>query len=78
MLLGRLPGDDVSEATSINASGEIAGWGSDGFSNSATVWIGGIATNLGVGQAYAINDQGDVVGLGLGATLWASGTTDGT
>ena len=61
--------NDESNAFSINESGQIAGWSTEGISqDQATVWSHGKVTLLGLlpggkfSEAYGLNDAGQVVG----------------
>jgi probable HAF family extracellular repeat protein len=83
-LLGTLGGTQ-NQAYGINSSDQVVGWASTaGDSMSyATLWSGGIVTNLGslgtYSRAMGINDSGQIVGdsftpFGTHATLWSNGT----
>jgi len=69
--LGTL-GGILSIAKGINNSGQVAGVSTNLSENEihAVVWNGTTPTDLGLGQAYAINDHGQVVG-----TRYTTGTT---
>lgn len=75
--LAPLSGSVNTVASSINNSGQVAGWSS----GHATLWNGSTVTDLGSGTANALNDSGQVVGLtpstintGVNSTIW-NGTT---
>lgn len=78
--LGTLSGSIFSYAEAINNAGQIVGWSN--LTNStgigpqyATEWNGDNIIDLGIGNAYAINDLGQVVGSNNGrATLWSGGS----
>lgn len=92
--LGTLNGVGMSEAKAINNTGQVAGWSDILQSGStwktdgthATVWNGGVATDLGTlggrdSRALAINDAGKVAGWSYTtgawtqhATVWENGT----
>ena len=63
--LGTLPGSSYSYGSSINNSGQIAGWSGNAF-----LYTNGVMTDIGTlpgagasfSRAYGINDLGDVVG----------------
>lgn len=67
--LGAVSGNSNSEAYGINnASNKIVGFSEDDSNNrTATIWdfdgSNSTATNLGAGEAYAINDSGIIVGV---------------
>ena len=73
--LGSLPGDASSQANGINASGQVVGWSRSADRSRAVLWQGNGATDLnslllqGSGwvltSASAINDAGQIVGVGL-------------
>ncbi len=78
--LGSLwPGDFTSYANGVNSHGDVVGHCSTNANDlgHAWVWSGGVLTDLGDAlgggdsQAYAINDQGDIVG-----TARVPGTTN--
>lgn len=82
--LGVLPGMTGSEATDINASGQVVGWSFGGSGAGAFLWEDGILRDLGSlgggwSFAHAINDGGQVVGLSRTADgryhtfLWTDG-----
>jgi len=58
-----LPGGLPSAATGVNVHGEVVGWvTSRSGQTEAAEWISGRLSVLGLGQAYAINSSGTVVG----------------
>jgi probable HAF family extracellular repeat protein len=71
--LGTLPGGSQSFAFDINAAGEVAGMSNVGGGEfHAVIWQRGIIRDLGIGQAYGINNRGQVVGIrGSRPTLWS-------
>jgi len=75
--LGTL-GGDYSEATAINATGQVVGFSrivAGGFDFHAVVWDRGVPRDLGPGRALAINGRGQVTGFSAShAFLW-NGTT---
>jgi probable HAF family extracellular repeat protein len=84
--LGTLPGGNWSEATGINDSGQIVGMGDNARgANRALLWDGSVQ-DLGTlggdeSEAYAIDNNGDVVGSawlsgnsGPHAFMWTNGT----
>ena len=75
--LGTL-GGDYSEATAINATGQVVGSSrivAGGFDFHAVVWDRGVPRDLGPGRALAINGRGQVTGFSAShAFLW-NGTT---
>lgn len=73
--LGAVDGSTESEAYGINASNQIVGLSIIGATRYATSWSydgsNVSVTNLGVGEAYAINDSGTTVGVsGDSAVYW--------
>ena len=76
--LGAVDSSTESEAYGINASNQIVGLSIIGSTRYATAWSydgSNISvTNLGVGEAYAINDSGTIVGVsGDSAVFWSGG-----
>ncbi len=76
--LGTLPGKTASVATAINNAGEIVGQAStNGNASHAFLLSGGPMQDLGAGEAYAINNLGQVVGYssaGSYAFLYSGGS----
>lgn len=73
--LGAVDGSTESEAYGINASNQIVGLSIIGSTRYATLWnydgSNVSVTNLGVGEAYAINDSGTAIGVsGNRAVFW--------
>jgi probable HAF family extracellular repeat protein len=70
---GTLPGGSHSFALDINAAGVVAGMSDAGDGEfHAVIWRRGIIHDLGIGQAYGINNRGQVVGIrGSRPTLWS-------
>jgi probable HAF family extracellular repeat protein len=80
--LGSLPGDTSSQANGINAFGQVVGWSrATAKSVSRAVrWQGNVATDLNsllpqnsgwvLTSASAINDEGQIVGVGLHDGRW--------
>jgi len=69
--LGLLPGSDSSFATGINDQGQVVGYATIFGSNHAFIDTNGVMTDLGAldgseGGAAGINNQGQVVGNGIG------------
>ncbi len=56
---------EMSCATGINDAGQVVGYGSDasGWSSFAFLWDAGNVTVLGPGQAFDVNDVGQVLGV---------------
>lgn len=76
--LGAVDSSIESEAYAINASNQIVGLSMIGSTRYATSWSydgsNVTVTNLGVGEAYAINDGGTIVGAsGDSAVIWSGG-----
>jgi len=74
-VLGVLPGFDTSEGEDINDLGLAVGWSSNQFETRATVWSDGEIYDLNdflpdntawesLIQALAVNNSGDIVGVG--------------
>jgi probable HAF family extracellular repeat protein len=85
--LGTLPGDVSSIGNAINVIGQVAGYSSpdpNGGGNNVQAFVsapgGGALTKIGFGEAFGINDAGDVVGaFGLTpSTVSASIYEDGS
>lgn len=77
--LGAVSGSSESEAYGINASNTMVGLSIIGSNRYATAWnydgSNVTVTNLGLGEAYAINDSGTVIGVsGNNAVRWDSGS----
>lgn len=74
--LGLVPGGVYSEAVAVNDSGQIAGYGdASDHQEHAIFWNtadGNAITDLGVGQAFAINASGQVAGGSPGAFSWTA------
>jgi probable HAF family extracellular repeat protein len=80
--LGSLPGDASSQANGINAVGQVVGWSrsADQSVSRAVLWQGNVTTDLNsllpqdsgwvVTSASGINDEGQIVGLGLHDGRW--------
>jgi probable HAF family extracellular repeat protein len=71
--LGTLPGGARAGASDINASGWVAGWSdaTDGEVH-AVLWKDGAIHDFGLGQAFGINNRGQIVGSSRqGPTLWS-------
>ncbi len=76
-----LPGSNgpINRACAINDSGQIVGWSG----SEACLWQNGTPTDLGAGEAFDINDCGQVVGVHTNsagiteACLWQNGTCTG-
>ncbi len=72
-----------SRATAINDSGQVVGYSYDDVSGNsyAFLWQNGRMQNLGMGAAYGINDNGQVVGDSQDSSgsyyafLWENGVT---
>lgn len=72
--LGGLPGSTRSEAYGINDAGQVVGFSVVNGVDYATEWSNGQIINLGGGIGYAINNAGQVVGIGPGgAAEWSNG-----
>ena len=72
--MGALPGEWSINATSSNASGEVAGYCSTSTGFHALVYNNGEMTDLGSGEAYGINVNGQVVGTANGeGVLFSNG-----
>jgi probable HAF family extracellular repeat protein len=73
--LGSL-GGSFSIATAINSKGEITGWSASPSGAPVFLWKNGVMTDISAGtqgNAFSINDKGQVVGVGSpGATLWST------
>jgi probable HAF family extracellular repeat protein len=78
--LAQLPGNVAAQAQAIS-NGHVVGWSILNSVTHATLWEGGVAEDLGLGVAYAVNSTGQTVGYapeGNGifhATFWDHGTT---
>lgn len=77
--LGAVDGSAESEAYGINFSNQAVGLSVIGSTRFATSWSydgsNVTVTNLGVGEAYAINDSGTIVGVsGDSAVFWNGGS----
>jgi uncharacterized membrane protein len=62
--------------TAVNRKGQIAGYLGDEAADQAFLWTDGQFQLLGQGQAFDVNDAGNVVGVGSpgdGAVLWHDG-----
>lgn len=77
--------DGLQSANDINNFGQIAGMStsSSGGEYHAVIWDGGTVTDLGSGEAYAINDSGVVVGAryikgATGLDAWHATQWNGT
>jgi probable HAF family extracellular repeat protein len=80
--LGSLPGHTASQANSVNAVGQVVGWSrSTAQSMSrAVLWQGNVGTDLNsvlpqnsgwvLTSASGINDEGQIVGVGLHGGRW--------
>ena len=74
--LGTLPGGDYSEATGINASGQVVGFSTTPIGDHAFLYSGGVMMDLGTlpygdsSRATAINDAGQITGW---SSTWQPG-----
>lgn len=78
--LGAINGSTESEAYGINASNQIVGLSIIGSTRYATAWSydgsNVTVTDLGFGEAYAINDSGTIIGIsGNNAVRWDGSTS---
>jgi probable HAF family extracellular repeat protein len=77
--LAPLTGYVAAQAQAIS-NGHVVGWSAVNGVTHATLWENGVAEDLGVGVAYAVNNLDQIVGYvpqGNGifhATLWDHGT----
>jgi len=80
--LGSLPGHTVSQANGVNAIGQVVGWSrsADQSVSRAVLWQGNVITDLNsllpegsrwvLTSASGINDEGQIVGVGLHDGRW--------
>ena len=77
--LGGLPGYPFSSGQCINATGEVAGYCTNGANELAFLYTDGVMTDLGTlpgatqSNATGINDNGQVVGNSGGPFLYSDG-----